>query len=166
MRLHFATSVFLILLYAVVGLTGESLHYVVQDAFRKGMKSDRASHEKDHAPGYFHCHGPDYHWHHHASHAAQPEHGADELHQQSKKRRLSRDRFGVYFQRPTEATHSPHACPLLALVASLRLGVGGFTDLEIDCQPLGRINFSYNVCLAHDRSQDNFARGPPQCFLA
>lgn len=150
-RLQFATSIGLVALYALVGLTGESLHYLAQH----GMDVAPSANGAHHSQGYYHCHGPDYHWHYHGPVAS--EHAAPDHAEKDDGRPALRD---------DRASHAPHACPLLAIVAKLKLGSGGafLSGLVIDGD--GDVALGANVLLSQPVALDHLARGPPPCAAA
>lgn len=149
------TVCWLAAVYGLVGLTGESLHYLVEDLGTRGSLSPAAS------AGYFHCHGPDYHGHLHrnsqATDSAQcgaSAHNAEEAGRPDGK------------FRPQHNGHEPHACPLLAVVATLKLGhsataavfIASEKSSEFYCAPFSQWQFHATLC--------NYARGPPAALPA
>ena len=72
MRMHRLTAIYLVVLYGVVGITGESLHYLVVNP--TAIWSSPPSGE---VVVYYHTHGPDYHGHFHRHvHTADHSHSA------------------------------------------------------------------------------------------
>ena len=165
MRFQSVTSHFLILFYGIVGLTGESLHYLLQEGIPSLQQVQELSEQTEHSHGYHHSHGPDYHVHYHAAHsskrkisqAAKPCYPDD--HRQSK------DPFEIALQFPANA-HTPHACPLLAIVANMKLGVGGQVSIEIDSKPFEFVSPVNEICSLFYAPRYNLARGPPLLFSA
>jgi hypothetical protein len=105
-------AVLLAVLYGLVGLTGESLHYLVTDPAALWASSSSAE-----PAGYFHTHAPDNHGHFHRhAHHGQHAHVAivDVRHAGQAEQSAAVS--------PKRTSHKPHACPILTLVSTLKLG--------------------------------------------
>jgi hypothetical protein len=113
-RLHSVTAICLAVLYGVVGIAGESLHYLAtaSSAFwSANPASDATYYYHVHAPdnhGHFHSH-PHRHHHHAHSHGAPVSRNAERTDNQT-----------ASFAVATYA-HEPHGCPALALVSHVKL---------------------------------------------
>lgn len=153
-QLYRLTTIHLAVLYGVVGLTGESLHYLSTNPSALWSRTSSSQ-----VVVYYHVHGPDYqgHFHRHVHHG---DHSHSATHEHA-----SREKDGVAITVP-QLNHQPHACPLLTLVAKLKLGHadGAAACLALDelitptCGHEGlatlEVSFSFD------------ARGPPRPFVA
>ena len=155
-RLRSLTAIYLAVLYGVVGLTGESLHYLVADVNRLWSNS-----ENDETDGYYHVHGPDYHGHFHR-HARHSHHARDTIAAAHKNGR-SNTGPSVSVQGPT---HQPHACPILSLVTTLKLlqAFGCTPSITLD-SIITRSN-EPRLMLVRGVVLNSYARGPPERSLA
>jgi hypothetical protein len=154
-RLHRLTTVCLALLYGLVGVSGESLHYLVTDpaAIWSVAPPERTV-------VYYHTHGPDHHGHFHRH-----VHHGDHSHTSVPAARGEQEEERHLAFTTEHITHEPHACPLLTLVSTLKLGnVGEPTILIIDTFETPNIEFNRfaESSLAFSWS----ARGPPGIYLA
>ena len=154
--LHRLTVCWLAAVYGLVGLTGESLHYLVEDLGTRGSLSPSAS------AGYFHCHGPDYHGHFHRSRSQMT---ASEQSGDPARNAGETGRPDGNFQSQHNG-HEPHACPLLSLLANLKLGHSATATVlaapakssELYCESSTEWQFQATFC--------NLARGPPAALPA
>ena len=123
-RIKSLTAVCLSLMYGLVGLTGESLHYLAQDLDLQFV------HAQDLADtGYFHVHGHHHehvHFHRHIEPAAKPKVAKNSSPDENRV-----DHFQEF--------HLEHNCPLLTLVSQFKLGYASKLPIEIE----GNFNFSY-----------------------
>jgi hypothetical protein len=119
-RLHSLTAVYLAVLYGVVGVAGESLHYLATDGW--GLWSAETG-------GYYHVHAPDFHGHYHR-HA----HHRDHSHAKAITSKVAGKSELSIVLTASQDTHRPHACPALVLVSTLKLSQMGsfFTPFEFD----------------------------------
>ena len=153
--MHRPTAIYLVVLYGVVGISGESLHYLVANP--TVLWSSPPAGE---VVVYYHTHGPDYHGHFHRH-----IHSADHSHE-CPQPRASRAHERTAEFAPEQITHESHACPLLSLVSTLKLGSAG------DCAAV--VNFKALVTPTFERTRvselevtfSSSARGPPGCSLA
>jgi hypothetical protein len=155
-RLHKLTAVSFAVLYGVVGFTGETLHYLLTDPALLWSGSQSAE-----SVVYYHTHGPDYHGHfhrhshdghHHHSHAA----GVAEADRSSDAIRITSE----------GSSHEPHACPLLVLVSTLKLGQGSICSSALILESLIAPSRECDVVRAYDVASSSSARGPPNGCLA
>ena len=109
-RLHTLATLYLAVVYGVVGFTGDSLHYLATD-----WSTFWGSASVTETDGYYHVHGPDYHVHFHRHGHSGHMHGGKEI---AVKAGHAKHRLAIG---NSSSSHRPHACPLLSLVASLRL---------------------------------------------
>jgi hypothetical protein len=151
------TALGLTMIYVIVGFLGESLHYVASG--EHGFSREPAGAKSS---VYGHCHAPDFHFHFHRhvheGELAHPDgHGptgrlADHPHERSI-RALARP-------------HEPHACPLLALIGTLKSGfvrlAAGIVELPDFVQDVAH----HPTCRALVRASASSARGPPPATLA
>lgn len=150
---QFATALLLAAVYAVVGGTGPALHYLVSgDA--PGIRSTEG--KSSHRQGYFHCHGPDYHWHYH-SWEVDEEQGEDDL-------QPTPDGAPTY--RALHHPHQPHACPALAVVANMKLGAGLVEVLPSSNPTRGLLRQVGQRLHASTSSSPHLPRGPPYSRVA
>jgi hypothetical protein len=151
-RLHKLTTFYLAAMYGVVGLTGQSLHYWAVDPTSVWASSPAAA-----TVVYYHTHGPDYHGHFHRhTHDGDHSHAPhDATHQARRAERTP----GVA---PQQSIHESHACPLLTLVSTLKLGHGGLAAPQIAPALLVSGTFQSGVFLTLSVTLCSFARGPPQ----
>jgi hypothetical protein len=148
-RLHKLTAVTFAVLYGVVGVTGEGLHYLLTDPALLWSGSQSAE-----SVVYYHTHGPDYHGHFHR-------HTHDGHH-----RHVAHDDDGG---RPTDEiaitderlSHEPHACPALVLVSTLKLAHGGCCLAEIILDSFVSATFHSSALRACEVARSFYPRGPP-----
>ena len=173
MRLTNFTTYLLIAVYAVVGVTGDSLHYLLPDAGLVFVGTDE-SEEQQGEPAqtsFAHYHAPDFHWHAHShghSHShAKPNAAARpstevkaELAQAKPRSRKSKDTEQDAIQ-AIGLIHQDHACPWLSLVAEIELGL----ERAAACFQLPQLQTDLSVVAS---TRDDFAcfsralpRGPP-----
>jgi hypothetical protein len=153
-RLHTLTACLVAAIYGLVGVTGESLHYLVTtpDPGGHAAKSGKAA-------GYFHFHDPDHHLHFHGHHGHFHVHDAcDDADPETKS--SAEDRRGVS-QSPPVLSHQPHACPLLSVVSTLKLGHASCLPTTLEFDGRESLRRGHDACLAFDRSLHSLARGPP-----
>jgi hypothetical protein len=112
-RLHSLIACLLALLYGLVGATGESLHYLVADLELPGAEHSQDGDDE----GYWHSHKPDNHWHHHHGHSHKSAVSSDV---KAHKPGVKCDCLDIALRSPVGA-HSPHACPLLTVLSTLKL---------------------------------------------
>jgi hypothetical protein len=153
--LHRLITIYLAALYSVAGFTGGSLHYLAQN-----LTGPSACSDGDRVVVYYHVHGPDYqghfhthiiHWH--ASNATANLQGT-----------TLRERHDVAIG--SEAiTHHSHACPLLSLVSTLKLGHGACYSNSILFDPLVTPVWESETGGALVAASFSYARGPPRGVL-
>jgi hypothetical protein len=153
--LHRLTTVYLAALYGVVGLTGDSLHYLATNLTEIWTESDPVE-----TVVYYHVHGPDFYGHFH-KHTAHVHHApATNAHRPA---RQSKPYIAVTSE---QSTHQPHACPLLRLVSTLKLvqacalAPSHLRDSIVTNSCQSDAFFAPQVVL------DSYARGPPRVFFA
>jgi hypothetical protein len=155
-RLHKLTALCFAVLYGLVGVTGESLHYLLTDPALLWPASQAA-----HSTAYYHTHGPDYHGHfhrhthdaHHAHHAFVDERRAAGSH----------DELSLS---DGESTHEPHACPSLALVSTLKIGHSTLCAASVLLDSLVTQAYDRHDVWTFNVAIDFQARGPPSGSLA
>ena len=144
-----STAILLAALYGLVGLTGESLHYLSEDvglAFRQLQIADSG--------GYFHSHQPDNHvhfHHHHGEEETAKVNGYTESKSDQNTRKV----------KPSKQFHNPHGCPLLTIVSQLKLSqiLGYFSVVIPKTSQFFLGNF--DLCHTISRVSKYYARGPP-----
>lgn len=158
-RLKRLTTVYLAILYGVIGLTGGSLHYLATDWSGFWSGSDAAE-----TVVYYHVHAPDNHGHFHR-------HTVDAHHHHHSHTKLAADRKAVPSKEPAAKStdgqaHQAHACPLLSLVSTLKLLHVG--DCSSPILPDAIVTRSHQAGLAFvPQLVFNLpARGPPCAFFA
>jgi hypothetical protein len=120
------TSVVLAVAYGVVGLTGESLHYLITDPSALWTDPGAVA-----ATGYFHTHAPDHHRHFHRhSHPAHHHHHHVGHARASEVSQPGFDRYADAIA-PSDTSHYEHACPVLVLLSTLKLGHADSTATPI-----------------------------------
>ena len=147
-RLKKRTAATFAVLYGLVGVTGEGLHYLLTDPLLF-----RATEHSHASGGYYHTHGPDYHGHFHR-------HTHDGHHSH-----FASDDAG----RPTNGTeitddgssHEPHGCPVLVLLSTLKLGHAGACATDIILDTLISATSHCGAVHAIDVSLSSYPRGPP-----
>ena len=155
-RLHRPTAILLAVLYGVVGLAGESLHYLLTDPAL--VWSSMPSGESG---GYYHTHAPDYHGHFHRH-----EHHAHHEHHSHVAVRNTRQPTDEPALTSDLSTHEPHACPLLAVVSTLKLGHAGCCTAATIDDSLITPTFERGTARALAMALHPSARGPPGRSLA
>ena len=156
-----AVSAFLIILYSLIGITGESAHYCFQQSF--SLEACIANHvgKGSETPSsvFHHRHAPGDHWHFHPVEKEQ----ADS--QENTGPQESTGTNSPLFASSTNF-HNDHACPLLSILRLLELGAGGqaslLSRLAITSQLIEQEQSSVTL---QDRSQLH-VRGPPLSILA
>jgi hypothetical protein len=152
-RLHSLTAISLAALYGLVGLTGESLHYLANDYLANGFTSSASSTASSSEAGvYYHTHGPDHHGHFHHHHG--------EVETASSAAVPGDDRSGN--TKTGQQFHGEHACPLLTVVSTLKLGSGGCVVATVDRSAQTAYLSESPVCLAFEAARSSLARGPPR----
>ena len=157
-RLHRLTTIYLAAVYGVVGLTGESLHYLTTDV--TGFWSNSPSDEVE-TVVYYHVHGPDYQGHFHRYTYHRHLSGATtDVHDKA--------RQGIYDAAIAleGTTHQPHTCPILTLVSTLKLGHAGCCTNSIILDSLVTPTWESGVISAFEVARYSFARGPPRASFA
>lgn len=158
-RLKRLTTVYLATLYGVVGLTGGSLHYLASNWIDSWSSSDAVE-----TVVYYHVHAPDNHGHFHR-------HTVDAHHHHHSHKELVAERNAVQSKEPTakssdDQTHKPHACPLLSLVAKLKLLDAGDGSSPIVLDSIGTFTCEAGLLHVPDVVLNSPARGPPCAFSA
>ena len=154
-RLQRLATFFLAALYGVAGVTGESLHYLATD-----IGSFWATSESSDSEVYYHVHAPDFHGHFHRH----TRHGHHVHHKTVAAR--NNGRSAVPSLNLPGPKHPPHACPLLSLVATLKLiQVCGCTP-TITLDSFIARSYEPRVALVPGALLTSYARGPPQGFFA
>ncbi len=162
-----------------MGLAGQSLHYLVEGNFFEanfvegngwaeklglveagGESTEIVVHET--SVGIHHCHGPDYHVHYHRVRepqpkAAEPSRVPPAVVDRSVKRSVA---TGTTFQEPGQP-HEPHACPLLGVVSTLKLGQGGLLTWSLEVSVNEIVESDPRQRPEQEFSRLNLARGPP-----
>jgi hypothetical protein len=152
------TAMYLAVLYGVVGVGGESLHYLAADptVLWSGTPSGDVL-------VYYHTHGPDYHGHFHR----QVNHHHDDHSHASPATAQKPDaseRSPAFA--PEAITHEPHACPLLSLVSTLKLTSADCCATVVILDALVAPIFVHDWAAEFDAIFSQSARGPPSAFLA
>ncbi|QDS97092.1 hypothetical protein [Adhaeretor mobilis] len=157
-KLQSATAIALSLLYLAIGLAGESLHYFVESALVEsgssvstGTAAEVLAGEA--SSGFYHFHGPDFHVHYHGPVKV----AGSETSTATKKQQKE---SGATFQESGQQ-HQPHACPLLAVLATLKLGQGGLASWSLEVTACHRVHGNAHELAARGFSQCYLARGPP-----
>jgi hypothetical protein len=157
-RLHSVIACLLALLYGLVGATGEARHYLVAELELPG-----AEHSQDGSDeGYWHTHEPDHHWHHHHGHSHKvPAHQGTV----NSKSCAKCDWGGIALRAPLGA-HTPHACPLLTVLSTLKLSHA--TKAVLPDGPSGCSEFLPRCehCSPVLLVRHALARGPPAALSA
>jgi hypothetical protein len=110
---------------------------------------------------YYHTHGPDYHGHFHRHvHTADHSHDAPSTTHRSHIDDHSAE-FGT-----EQIAHEPHACPLLSLVSTLKLGNAECGATFVIFSVLVTPTFERGRAIAVDVAFSWDARGPPSHSLA
>lgn len=162
-RIHHFAACLLLALYGVVGVTGESLHYLVQATVR----TDSA--QVDHQTTYYHHHSPDYHGHfhhhehgrvhHHRGESVVGHHGESAVKPQRKVAQRNKPiRDGL---KQDVDSHSPHACPLLTISSTLKLGNAWALALIIETTSNRGIHRVWPQTILEQIAYSHPARGPP-----
>ena len=155
-RLHNLTKIYLAVVYGVVGLSGESLHYLAANS--TALWTNPPSGEE---VVYYHTHGPDYHGHFHRHvHTADHSNIAPAAGHESRTHEHSAE-FA-----PEQITHESHACPLLSLVSTLKLGSAGCCATVVHFKVLVTPTFERDCVSEFVVAFSSSARGPPGCSLA
>jgi hypothetical protein len=150
-RLQSLTKIYLAVVYGVVGLTGESLHYLAASPMALWTSPQ---------PGevvvYYHTHGPDYHGHFHRHvHTAGHSHAVPSTSHKSRTEEHSA-KIGT-----EHIAHEPHACPLLSLVSTLKLGNADCGATFVIFGAIVTPTFERDCATEIDVSFSSSARGPP-----
>ena len=151
-RLHRLTTIYLAALYGVIGLTGGSLHYLSSNV--TGFWSKSSSVE---SVVFYHVHGPDFQGHFHRF--VMPRH--DSLATAEARQKVRHAKYDTAL-----ALHQPHACPILTLVSTLKLGQGGCFATPILLDSLVTRTWQSDVICAFDVARYSYVRGPPRVFFA
>jgi hypothetical protein len=153
--LHKLTAVFFAALYGVVGLTGDSLHYLISDP--SVLWSSAKNEESE---GYYHVHAPDYHGHYHRhTHHGHHSHSVTTSHHGDRSKHAG-------LVETSRGTHHEHACPLLALVSTLKVGHGGCCPASIILDRLVAPIWEAEFIPAFEAALNSCPRGPPASTLA
>jgi hypothetical protein len=153
-RFYPLTALFLTVLYTVVGATGPALHYLCDaEHARSPAAESSVAHGK--SAGYVHCHGPDCHWHHHESPVA-PD---------SDERSATASSAFPAWSNPA-ALHSPHDCPLLAIVATLKLSRSYHSILSIEQCVQHAALAQHRTSVPTAMNLPQLPRGPPRATWA
>jgi hypothetical protein len=155
-RLHKLATVYLVVLYGVVGLSGEQLHYLAT-----GGLASRTDSPAGETVVYFHVHGPDYHghFHRHKVHRHRPvSTAAPDRNVRSKSPCVTNSAEGI--------PHHPHACPLLSLVGKLKLGHSSAIVFAITADVLITAAWERETHHAIQAVAPGPARGPPSAPIA
>lgn len=152
--IHVAIALLLTAVYAIVGGTGTSLHYLLGEM----TSADRSTaHKSKHRHGYMHCHGPDYHWHYHSWEEVDEEQAeVDQTEPQDGSASCHAQRY----------PHQPHACPALAVVATLKLGAGRVEVLPAANQARCFLTRFGELLKLRQVQPPHLPRGPPWPVLA
>lgn len=148
-RLKNLTALTLAVLYGLVGLTGVSLHSLVEDFSLKDIYAQDLGSE-----GYFHIHQPDNHRHFHHHHGdRQTESSVAAAVDEKEQSTADLKRYDQF--------HSPHACPLLTLISQLKLGQGGWVAIRVESDAQHASCSESNLRHAFGVASLVRARGPP-----
>ena len=154
-RLKRVTAIYLGVLYVAVGFTGDSLHYLATNLTGSSSHSDSGE-----VVVYYHVHGPDYQGHvhkfilpRHASSASTTVHRNPEC---ARRFTVGQERF----------SHLEHACPILALVSTLKLGHSVCCARAIILESLITPIWESVIGRSLDVPRYSYARGPPRVFFA
>lgn len=151
-RVQTTVALLLAAIYAVVGGAGESLHYMLSvDLLATRVTAGKSKHQ-----GYYHCHGPDYHWHYHSWDVEEADAEVDEP--------QSLDANPTYCQQLHP--HEPHACPALAMVANLKLGAGRLEVLSSGDSTRSFLARASQRLRSQSLQLRYLPRGPPRSFPA
>jgi hypothetical protein len=150
-RLKSLAAVSLTALYSLVGLTGESLHYLVEDI---GLATMPVRNIK--SGGYFHSHHPDNHVHFHRQH----HHGEEEFVDLDRKANLRNEQARSEIA-PNKQFHYSHDCPLLTIVSQLRLGHGISAYAIVGTEASCSVSGIFDLWKSSERAPLSLARGPP-----
>jgi hypothetical protein len=147
-RLHRLSAIGLTALYGVVGLTGESLHYLVTDP--TVLWSQVRAEE---TVVYYHSHGPgDHgHFHRHSKSDCEPPTGKPDT--------------AVAFT-SQQSIHQSHECPILTVVSTLKLGHASSCATPIILDAFVTPSCEGGVIAAFDVPLSLGARGPPSGPIA
>lgn len=157
-RPHRLATIYLALLYGVVGLTGESLQYLSTDV--SGFWSTSAS-DADEVVVYYHVHAPDFQGHFHR-HIVHRHHSGTTKVVRDKARQGEHDAAIE-----SEGTaHQLHACPILAVVSTLKLGHAGCCTNSIILESLITPSWESGVTSALKVARYSYVRGPPNVSFA
>ena len=151
----------LLLLYALFGAGGESLHYVLNT----GPEAPPLTRILGSLKGYFHIHGPDFQVHFHL-HRDPFQIAADEKAQAVEDARRTAEQSGRPALKHRVTTHTDHPCPLLSVVSLLKLGAGGlYCSVASESPWRGRL-LAFDTLFSSHKRVSQLARGPPALALA
>lgn len=154
-RLLHTTALGLAVFYSVVGLTGESLHYLVQ-SLNSPVSNPPAADSEGELVVYFHSHGPDHHGHFHRHYAPRQAKGASQA---------ETDAESSEHLRHGRRFHSEHACPLLTLTSVIKLSAGGGAVFAFDLDDIAAFEWPVDDLCSSVVHSGNSARGPPLLAL-
>jgi len=157
-KLQTTTAIALAMLYLVVGLAGESLHYLAESASTQvtGAATESQGSDATHAHGYHHFHGPDFHVHYHGPVKRARNKPSPNSETSKQQRRCT----GVAFEEPV-GQHQPHACPLLAVLSTLKLGQGELPSWSLETTTCLSVDCERQVSATCGFTRLHLARGPP-----
>ena len=151
----------LLLLYALFGAGGESLHYVLNT----GPEAPPLSRIFSGLKGYFHIHRPDFQVHFHL-HRSPFQVAADERAQAAQEALRTAEQSGRPALKHRVATHTDHPCPLLSVVSLMKVGAGGlYCNAAPDTPWRGKL-FAVDTFFSSGKCVSHLARGPPVRGLA
>ncbi len=155
--LHRLTTIYLAALYGVVGLSGDSLHYLATNftSFWSESASDSVE-----TVVYYHVHGPDYHGHFHR-HTIHVHHSATAAVDRAAGQ--SKHQIAVTCE---QSAHQPHSCPLLRLVSTLKLVQAAGLAASHLLDSLVTSLWQADDLIASEVVLESYVRGPPAVFFA
>lgn len=175
-KLQTATAIALTAMYLVVGLGGESLHYLVDSAASHLLSSqvtdaeatDTEATEAEvlaeaaHHHGYHHFHGPDFHVHYHGP--AKTKRAGKQAYSTSQVAKQKNRDSGAAYHEPGEQ-HQPHACPLLAVCSALELSQVGLAGWFLEVPTCTQIESETQTFALCEFARLHQPRGPPTCRI-
>ncbi|MEQ8209188.1 MAG: hypothetical protein RH917_05100 [Lacipirellulaceae bacterium] len=148
-----ATAIALTAMYLVVGLGGQSLHYLVDST--ASASTDSVA-EEAHHQGYHHFHGPDFHVHYHGPVKSVRTASSTSTKTDNKREKNS----GADYDEPGEQ-HEPHACPLLAVLSDLEQSQVGLIGWFLEDTSSTQIASETESFAHRESTRLHQPRGPP-----
>jgi hypothetical protein len=160
-RLHRLTAVYLAVLYGAVGFTGQSLHYLATDV---SVLWSSLGHQE--TGGYYHVHAPDFHGHYHRHSHHEHSHAQHQHHSHAPDVACDGEESQHAVVDSLGSSHQEHACPLLALVSTLKLGHGASAVSSIIFDLSVAPTWEAEFIQAIDVTLNLGPRGPPESVVA